>query len=47
MPTKFGHLFILLSRVPEPKLVVISPLALKLQVFKVEALIFSSFYVVK
>ena len=28
--------------VPEPKLVVISPLALKWQVFKVEALIFSS-----
>ena len=28
LPT-FGHLFILLSRVPEPKLVVISPLALK------------------
>ena len=38
----FGHLFMLLSRVPKPKLVVISPLALKWQVFKVEALIFSS-----
>ena len=41
LPT-FGHLLMLLSGVPEPKLVVISPLALKWHVFKVEALIFSS-----
>ena len=40
LPT-FGHLLILLSRVPEPKLVVISSLALKWQAFKVEALIIS------
>ena len=38
----FGHLFMLLPRVPEPKMVVISLLALKWQFFKVEALIFSS-----
>ena len=38
----FGHLFMLLPRVPEPKMVVISLLALKWQVFKVEALVFSS-----
>ena len=43
----FSHLFMLLPRVPELKMVVISLLALKGQVFKVEALIFSSFYVVK
>ena len=41
LPT-FGHLFMLLPRVPEPKMVVISLLALKWQVFKVEALVFSS-----
>ena len=41
LPT-FGHLLMLLPRVPEPKMVVISLLALKWQVFKVEALIFSS-----
>ena len=46
LPT-FGHLFILLPRVTDPKLVVISLLALKWQVFKVEALIFSSFYLVE
>ena len=39
--TTFGHLFLLLSRL-KPKLVVISPLALKWHVFKVEALIFPS-----
>ena len=38
----FGHLFMLLPRVAEPKMVVISLLALKWQVFKVEALVFSS-----
>ena len=41
LPT-FGHLFMLLPRVTEPKLVVISLVALKWQVFKVEALVFSS-----
>ena len=46
LPT-FGHLFMLLPRVTEPKLVVISLLALKSQLFKFEALIFSSFYLVK
>ena len=35
------NLFVLLSRVSEPKLVVISSLALKWQAFKFEALIFS------
>ena len=40
----FSHLFISLSRVPEPKLVVISPLALKWQIFKVEALIFFLYF---
>ena len=41
LPT-FGHLLMLLPRVTEPKLVVISLLALKWQHFKVEALVFSS-----
>ena len=41
LPT-FGHLFLLLLRVTDPKLVVISLLALKWQLFKVEALVFSS-----
>ena len=35
LPT-FGHLFMLLPRAPEPKMVVISLLALKWQYFKVE-----------
>ena len=46
LPT-FGHLLMLLSRVPEPKLVVISLLALKERSTKLKALIFSSFYTVK
>ena len=41
LPT-FGHFFTLLPRVPKPKMVVISLLALKWQFFKVEALVFSS-----
>ena len=39
LPT-FGHLFMILSRVPEPKLVVISLLSVQWQFFKFEALIF-------
>ena len=46
LPT-FGHLLMLLSGVPEPKLVVISSLALKWRVFKVEALIFPLFHLIK
>ena len=38
----FGHLFMLLPRVAEPKMVVISLLALEWQVFKIEALVFST-----